>query len=87
MIGTPQINFYGYWLRQNPGIFAIKVESSPVRVRCIGSAVQSKRASASKGYTEEDAILQARMAHILRASSYNFKTKKIRLWRPFWLDD
>ncbi len=41
----------------------------------------------SKEFTEEDAILQARMAHILRATSYNFKTKKIRLWQPFWLDD
>jgi DNA polymerase-1 len=41
----------------------------------------------SKGLTEDDAILQARMAHILRATSYNFKTKKIRLWQPFWLDD
>lgn len=42
-------------------------------------------AYASKGRTEEDAILQARMAHILWASSYNFKTKKVRLWQPFWL--
>ncbi|MEW5249922.1 hypothetical protein [Microbulbifer discodermiae] len=37
---------------------------------------------ASKGKTEEDALLQARLAHILWASSYNFKTKKVRLWRP-----
>jgi 5'-3' exonuclease len=42
-------------------------------------------AYASKGMTEDDAILQARMAHILRAESYNFKTKKIRLWQPEWL--
>ena len=42
-------------------------------------------AYASKGFTEEDAILQARMAHILWASSYNFKKKTIRLWQPFWL--
>lgn len=43
-------------------------------------------AYASKGLTEEDAILQAQMAHILRATSYNFKTKRIKLWQPYWLD-
>ena len=42
-------------------------------------------AFASRGQTEDDAIMQARLAHILRASSYNFKTKKIRLWQPYWL--
>ena len=42
-------------------------------------------AYASKGFTEEDALLQARMAHILWASSYNFKNKKVRLWQPYWL--
>lgn len=40
---------------------------------------------ASKGFTEDDAVLQARMAHILRSTSYNFKTKKVRLWEPYWL--
>lgn len=43
-------------------------------------------AYASKGFTEDDALLQARMAHILWATSYNFKTKKIKLWQPYWLD-
>lgn len=42
-------------------------------------------AYASKGQTEDQAILQARLAHILWASSYNFKKKKIRLWQPYWL--
>ena len=32
--------------------------------------------------TEEDAIHQARLARILRACDYNFKTKKVRLWNP-----
>ena len=31
--------------------------------------------------TEKDALLQARMARILRSSDYNFKTKKPILWR------
>lgn len=42
-------------------------------------------AYASKGQTEEDALLQARLAHILWASSYNFKEKKVRLWQPYWI--
>jgi DNA polymerase-1 len=42
-------------------------------------------AYASKGYNEDDAILQARLAHILWASSYNFKDKKVRLWQPYWI--
>jgi DNA polymerase I len=42
-------------------------------------------AYASKGQNEDDAILQARLAHILWDTSYNFKTKGIRLWQPYWL--
>jgi len=42
-------------------------------------------AYASRGYTEDDALLQARMAHILWASSYDFKTKTPLLWEPHWL--
>lgn len=42
-------------------------------------------AYASKGLKEDDALLQARLAHILWASSYNFKSKKVRLWSPLWL--
>lgn len=39
-------------------------------------------AYASKGLTETDAILQARMARILQDGDYNYKTKGIRLWNP-----
>lgn len=44
-------------------------------------------AFSSVGLTEDDAIMQARMARILWADDYNFKTKGIRLWNPtclFW---
>ena len=34
----------------------------------------------SKGYTEEDALLNARMARILRAEDYDFKKKEVKLW-------
>lgn len=35
-----------------------------------------------KGKTEEDAVVQARMARILRREDYNRETKEIRLWHP-----
>lgn len=35
----------------------------------------------ANGLTEEDALLNARMARILRAEDYDFKTKEIKLWR------
>jgi len=35
----------------------------------------------SKGYTEEDALLNARCARILRNTDYDFKTKEIKLWQ------
>lgn len=34
------------------------------------------------GLTEEDALVQARVARILRTQDYNFKTKEVRLWQP-----
>ena len=36
----------------------------------------------SKGYTEEDALRNARMARILRAEDYDFKNKEVKLWKP-----
>jgi len=36
----------------------------------------------SKGLNEDDAIVQARMARILRASDYDFKAKRPILWNP-----
>ena len=35
----------------------------------------------SKGYTEEDALRNARMARILRVEDYDFKKKEVILWR------
>ncbi len=36
----------------------------------------------SAGLTEADALVQARVARILRASDFNFRTKEPRLWEP-----
>jgi DNA polymerase-1 len=35
-----------------------------------------------KGLTEEDALVQARCARILRAEDYDFKKKEVKLWLP-----
>lgn len=32
------------------------------------------------GYTKDDALMNARMARILRAEDYDFKTKEVKLW-------
>ena len=37
---------------------------------------------ASKGLTEEDALVQARVARICRAEDYDFKNKEVILWTP-----
>lgn len=34
------------------------------------------------GLTEEDALVHARVSRILRASDYDFKEKKVKLWTP-----
>lgn len=36
----------------------------------------------SKGFTENDALVQARVARILRACDWNFKKGEIKLWSP-----
>jgi DNA polymerase-1 len=35
----------------------------------------------SKGFSEKDALKNARMARILRAEDYDFKNKEIKLWK------
>lgn len=40
------------------------------------------KAFVKKGLTEEDALVQARVARICRASDYNFKDKEVKLWMP-----
>jgi 5'-3' exonuclease len=37
---------------------------------------------ASKGLTEEDALVQARVARICRHTDYDFKNKQVKLWTP-----
>ncbi|BAQ94092.1 nuclease [uncultured phage_MedDCM-OCT-S28-C10] len=35
------------------------------------------------GLTESDALTQARISYILQSKDYDFKNKKIKLWKPF----
>ena len=41
-----------------------------------------KNAYILKGYTEDEALLNARMAYILQHKDYDIKTQKITLWQP-----
>lgn len=36
----------------------------------------------SKGFTEDDALVQARCARILQYQDYDFKNNEVKLWRP-----
>jgi DNA polymerase-1 len=36
----------------------------------------------TKGLTKEDALMQARLARILRHGDYNYKTNEVNLWKP-----
>jgi DNA polymerase-1 len=40
------------------------------------------KAYEQKGQTEADALTQARVARILRATDYDFRSKSVRLWTP-----
>lgn len=40
------------------------------------------RAYADKGLTEEDALLQARVARICRWTDYDYQRKEVKLWQP-----
>jgi hypothetical protein len=44
--------------------------------------VSVKNAYDKAGLTEEDALVQARVAYILRKSDYDRKTQTVKLWRP-----
>lgn len=39
-------------------------------------------AFAGKGLAEDDALLQARLARILRVTDYDFSNKEVKLWKP-----
>lgn len=57
----------------------------PVKAQAIlqeGKWEAVRSAFVRKGLTEEDALLQARVARICRASDYDFKKQEVILWNP-----
>ncbi|NRP84102.1 exonuclease [Marinobacterium sp. xm-d-509] len=76
---------YTHTFKSGPrkGLEETRWEKAPVEVhnyidiwRCIVSAYEKA------GLTEQDALVQARCARILRHGEYAFETKKVKLWTP-----
>lgn len=65
-----------------PGIGPVKAEKilGPLTVGPLWQRVVE--AFEAKHLTEGDALIQARVARICRASDYDFKKKEVRLWDP-----
>jgi len=64
-----------------PGIGAVKADK--ILQAAEGNYWEAiVQAYESKGLTEEDALVQARVARICRAIDYDFKNKKVKLWTP-----
>lgn len=66
-----------------PGIGPVKAERIAFGANSLKDLWEIVVATyAEKGLTEEDALVQARVARILRIQDYNLKTKEIKLWNP-----
>ena len=63
-----------------PGVGPVSAK----KIKLIGPDAWSNVVAAFKkaGQTEEEALIQARVAKILQADNYNFETKEITLWNP-----
>lgn len=62
-----------------PGVGPVKAEALLTVAAEWGSVVA---AFESRGLTEQDALVQARVARILRNTDYDFKKKEVILWTP-----
>lgn len=74
LVGDPTDNYKGC-----PGVGPKKAEkilASECNFEAVVLAFQSK------GLTEEDALVQARVARICRASDWDFKKREVILWNP-----
>ena len=62
---------------------AAKILGSPTKPDGVGKLwTRVLAAYRAKGYTEEFALIQARVARILRRSDYDKETKEVLLWHP-----
>jgi DNA polymerase-1 len=84
LVGDTADNFPGC-----PGVGAVKAEKllqEPATQECINLLKHrwevTVQAYEKAGLTAEDALVQARLARILRSSDWNSKTKEVILWTP-----
>jgi len=82
LVGDPTDNYKGC-----PGIGPAKAEKLLHAVAPPWGTVEEAwqaivAAYAAKGLTEDDALVQARVARIARHTDYDFKRKEIKLWTP-----
>jgi len=61
-----------------PGIGPVRA-AKVLQYPCWGAVIE---AYGTAGLTEEDALVQARVARILRHGEYNTKTMEVKLWEP-----
>lgn len=62
-----------------PGVGPVKA-AQILNTKNLWSAIEESFIKAK--LTKDDALLQARLAYILQHGDYDFKSKKIRMWRP-----
>ena len=62
-----------------PGVGPVKAARILEKDPCWASVVAAYN---EKGISEEDALVQARVARILRWGEYNMEKKETRLWNP-----
>lgn len=65
-----------------PGCGPVKAQKILDSVAVVDRWAAVVAAYEKAGLTEEDALVQARCARILRASDYDFKRKEVKLWSP-----
>jgi 5'-3' exonuclease len=78
LIGDPVDGYYGA-----PGIGKVKAEKALADCKTLEEMwVEVVYLFKTKDMTEEDALVNARMARILRNGDYNYKKGKVKLWQP-----
>lgn len=68
-----------------PGVGPVKAKK--IIGKCVSTEAlwnQVLDAFKGAGHTEEEALVQVRLARILRAGDYDQEAKKVKLWEPIW---
>ena len=80
ILNRTKLEAYEHTLLRGPNKGEVQMRTRGVECDDLWEIVMSYYENA--GLTEEDALAEARVARILRASDYNFKTKEPILWTP-----